>query len=734
MKILMLTSRMDIGGAESHIYTLCTELTRLGHKVFCASSGGRTAELLSESGVMHISLPLDKKDPVSVVRSLCGIRRIIREHSIDTVHSHSRIPSVLAGWLRKHMKTARFGFVSTAHMPFHSSALLRRLSDWGERTVAVSEDIKDYLTGEYGVSKENISVILNGIDTDSFTPSDSEKRAAAKKALGISPDALVLCCAARSSQSRAAMLLYLSENAPSVLREGEVLLLLLSGAVGFERDMTERIREAASRANCLLSREAVIIIEGKADICPYLCASDIFIGASRAAAEAMSAGVCVILAGNEGYGGIINGQNAREHIRTNLTCRDSRIDFSAVLSDIERLRDADERSRLSEFCRGFALSHFSSVQMAKETEQVYLSLVPREAKGEILLVGHYGADNVGDDAALVRIADALGCDYRLHIVCKSKKKLGRICPHRGICRTDVLSIVRTAKKARAVIFGGGNLMQDITSRRSLFYYAALARVCRRYCGKLAVFSNGIGPLLHRRSEKYAEMLLAAANYISMRESDSARYARSLTAREDIRLGADIALIGRSNGEGAQRLIEKYGLTEGGYFVVCPRVGQHRRDTEALVGFISEKKREKLTALVIPMQRDADARVCKSIVDRADGAVLARERLDADDIAELLSHARFALGARLHMSILALRTDTAFVGYDTDGRIGSFVSYAGCGGCLRSGSFGSQQLLSAVDAEVTAHSRRPYAHCAKKLLERAHEDIVSLCGFVGEQGE
>ena len=199
------------------------------------------------------------------------------------------------------------------------------------------------------------------------------------------------------------------------------------------------------------------------------------------------------------------------------------------------------------------VAHITKVLSDRNVNIAFMRL-SREAKGDILLVGHYGADNVGDDAALVRIADALGCDYRLHIVCKSKKKLGRICPHRGICRTDVLSIVRTAKKARAVIFGGGNLMQDITSRRSLFYYAALARVCRRYCGKLAVFSNGIGPLLHRRSEKYAEMLLAAANYISMRESDSARYARSLTAREDIRLGADIALIGRRRGTASDRKI------------------------------------------------------------------------------------------------------------------------------------------------------------------------------------
>jgi len=50
---------------------------------------------------------------------------------------------------------------------------LRYLTDWGEKTIAVSEDIKGYLISNYSIRPENILVSVNGINTDRFSPSIS---------------------------------------------------------------------------------------------------------------------------------------------------------------------------------------------------------------------------------------------------------------------------------------------------------------------------------------------------------------------------------------------------------------------------------------------------------------------------------------------------------------------------------------------------------------------------------
>ena len=92
MKILMTTMSFDIGGAETHILELCRELSRRGHDVTVASKGGVFVAPLTESGIRHVTAPLHKKDPASMLRSWRTLDKLIREENFDVIHSHARIP------------------------------------------------------------------------------------------------------------------------------------------------------------------------------------------------------------------------------------------------------------------------------------------------------------------------------------------------------------------------------------------------------------------------------------------------------------------------------------------------------------------------------------------------------------------------------------------------------------------------------------------------------------------
>ena len=174
--VLMALNGLEIGGAETHVVELSKEMQRQGYRVVVASNGGVYESELASCGIKHYKVPMNKRSLPFIIVSYFKLKKIIRKEKIDIVHAHARIPGFLCGLLKRKMN---FTFVSTAHWVFDTHGGLKYLTNWGQKTVAVSDDIKDYLKTNYGVPDKNIFVTLNGIDTDKFSPecdcSDFEK-------------------------------------------------------------------------------------------------------------------------------------------------------------------------------------------------------------------------------------------------------------------------------------------------------------------------------------------------------------------------------------------------------------------------------------------------------------------------------------------------------------------------------------------------------------------------------
>ena len=101
MRILLASTRMGIGGAETHIYELVLALKKNGHTVTVVSAGGKYAEMLEKAGVRHVTLPLADKNPIRVVKAYRGLKALIKKEKYDLVHAHARIPAFICGLLQK---------------------------------------------------------------------------------------------------------------------------------------------------------------------------------------------------------------------------------------------------------------------------------------------------------------------------------------------------------------------------------------------------------------------------------------------------------------------------------------------------------------------------------------------------------------------------------------------------------------------------------------------------------
>ncbi len=355
--------QLNIGGAETHVVELAKELKRRGYYVVVTSKGGVYVKELEEAGIKHYVVPLQNKNPLNVWKAYQRLRNIILTEKIDIVHSHARIPSFILGILHKRMK---FPFVTTAHWVFNTKYGLKYITNWGEYTIAVSDDIKKYLMDNYKIPPERIKVTINGIDTEKFSPQTDGSDVI--KEFGIDKSDRVITYVSRMDEDRSLALKQLLSVLPQIAVENLRII-----AVGGGNDM-ENVRRLAEEANRKMGRKAVILTGPRTDINKLIAPAELFIGVSRAALEAMAAAKPAIVAGNEGYIGLFDKSKLTVGIDTNFCCRGCGESTPEKLrADIERFfaLDNDKKKYLGDYGREMVKRFYSIAKMAQDCIDVY---------------------------------------------------------------------------------------------------------------------------------------------------------------------------------------------------------------------------------------------------------------------------------------------------------------------------------------------------------------------------
>ena len=343
LNILLALMQLDIGGAETHVVELAKELKRRGLNPIVTSNGGVYVQELENEGIKHYCVPLQNKNPFNMVKSAKLLKKIIIDEKIDVVHSHARIPSFILGKLHKRM---HFPFVTTAHWVFNTGYGLKYITEWGEKTVAVSEDIKTYLMDNYHIPESDIRVTINGIDTDRFSPDTDASDI--RKEFGLSDKDTVIVYVSRMDESRSLVAKQLISIVPEIGVPNLKVLIVGGG------DDLDNVKALADSVNSGLGKNTVILTGGRTDINKLVAAGDLFIGVSRAALEAMAAGKPVIIAGNEGYIGLFDQSKLSVGIDTNFCCRGcAESSPELILGDIKQFfrMDDNSRSELAQFGR-----------------------------------------------------------------------------------------------------------------------------------------------------------------------------------------------------------------------------------------------------------------------------------------------------------------------------------------------------------------------------------------------
>lgn len=253
----------------------------------------------------------------------------------------------------------------------------------------------------------------------------------------------------------------------------------------------------------------------------------------------------------------------------------------------------------------------------------------------ITIGGYYGFGNLGDEETLRLLISQIKKEYPLSQITVLSSNTYKNA--KSINRNSLKEIKKALSESEIFILGGGSLIQDSTSVRSLFYYCELIRLAHRSGCKVMLMGGGIGPLKHRR---YAAEALRLCSYISVRDE----YSKSILDEMNI----PSALT-------ADRILSLEGDTYSGrgrYFTVNLRKCAGRRSINAealgdgLYPFISEG----YTPIYVSMQDSFDRDTANEAVCLTGGRVITPKSID--ELISLQKGAKFAVGMRLHFLISA----------------------------------------------------------------------------------
>lgn len=173
MKIVQILPELNAGGVERGTLEIAASLVREGHQAIVISNGGRMVDELTHAGAHHVAMPVHRKHLATLMQVL-PLRRFLTKEKPDILHIRSRVPGWVAWLAWRGMDPAtRPRLVSTVH-GFYSVNAYSAVMTRGERVIAVSESVREYIRTNYQtVNQDLIRVIPRGIDPARYVASDA---------------------------------------------------------------------------------------------------------------------------------------------------------------------------------------------------------------------------------------------------------------------------------------------------------------------------------------------------------------------------------------------------------------------------------------------------------------------------------------------------------------------------------------------------------------------------------
>jgi len=370
--IMQVLPALVTGGVERGTLDVAGAIVQAGGTALVASAGGPMVRELERLGAHHVTLPLARKSPWTILRNRRRLAELIEEHHVDIVHARSRAPAWSA--LGAARQTGR-AFVTTFHGTYNYRSPLKHwynaIMTKGDRVIAISEFIARHIRANYVIDPDRLRVIARGIDFVPFNPHhiNAHRLAALTSAWRLPDGAPVVMLPGRLARWKGHSVLI---RALHRLANRDVVCVLVGGDQG--RDQYRRELETLATSLGVAAR--LRIVGDCKDMPAAYMLADVVVSAStdpeafgRVAVEASAMGRPVVATDHGGaQETVVPGETGW------LVPPGDPVALAGVIDRVLQL-SADERVALGERARDFVVERFSKARMCAATLQVYGELL-----------------------------------------------------------------------------------------------------------------------------------------------------------------------------------------------------------------------------------------------------------------------------------------------------------------------------------------------------------------------
>ena len=685
MKVIHLISGGDSGGAKTHVLSLLQNLNKtITAQLVCFRDG----PFADEARAMGIPTKICGGNNIPHLRQ--ELTAYIRQGGYQLIHCHGSRANMIGALLRK---PTGLPVVSTVHSDYKldymgrpfarltfgaiNAMALRRL----DYRIGVSDAMVDLLISR-GFPPDRFYAIYNGID---FTPAPPQgDRLAYLRNLGADVDenSVVVGIAARLNpvKDMSTLIRGFAEGHKTCSR----LRLVIAG------DGEERQKLGDLSKELGVEKEVTFAgwISGGMD--QFYAALDInaLTSLSETFPYALTEGARFHLATvATAVGGIpylidqgVNGYLLTPGDWQTLGC------YLSALGNDDALRREMGEKLYEKASSKFSIQSTVDTQLHIYEEILRRHSRPKKERDGVVICGAYGRGNAGDDAILEAILQemrTIDLDMPITVLTKDPKATRLAYRVRTAGRMDIFTWEKAMHHAALYINGGGSLIQDVTSRRSLWFYLHNIQAAHKAGCKVQMYGCGIGPVLREQHRKLAARVLnACVDVITLREPDSQKELQSMgVTRPEVLLTADPALtLPAASDDEIDSVLLRAGIPpRGNYLCFALRNWKGFESKAPLFGQAAKYAYETygLTPVFAAVEKHLDPGAGRLA---AAGLDIPHYFLDdagsAGTIIGALSRMQAVVSMRLHALIFAAGQGIPLAGVVYDPKVSSFLRYIG----------------------------------------------------------
>lgn len=304
----------------------------------------------------------------------------------------------------------------------------------------------------------------------------------------------------------------------------------------------------------------------------------------------------------------------------------------------------------------------------------------------IFLSGYYGFENAGDEAILAGILKAfreLEPSVSFTVISGRRRVTAERFGVEAVSRDDFGAIWRAAGSADLVLSGGGSLLQDVTSLKSLFYYLAVLTMAKVRRKPAMIYAQGIGPIMGPIGRTMIRSVCNRLDAITVRDPDSAALLAQLGVRRPpVTATADAAIaLGSGDPDRGRTLLREAGIDGTGPLIGVAVRNWQAKDSRFVpsLAMALDQLAQKSGGQVLffPMQLAADVKAAEAVRHhmQTDATVITAP-YGYQEVLDVVAAVDLVVGLRYHALVFAAMSGTPMVGLSYDPKNDSFLRMIG----------------------------------------------------------